>query len=85
MNLPVGSSEPSIATRTASLGPSSCLGALIEFLVNPGETALTLIPVDRFSERYRVEHRLGHRVDRTEVPAVRTARVCIPRQRIDAT
>jgi NAD(P)-dependent dehydrogenase (short-subunit alcohol dehydrogenase family) len=49
-NVPVGPSGPSSATRTASAAPSSTVSVpLYSFrlvLVKPGETALTLIPVD---------------------------------------
>src|SRR5476649_1104813 len=48
VNVPVGPSGPSIATRTASRAPSSTVSVpadpLRYVLVKPGETALTLIP-----------------------------------------
>src|SRR5262249_53131213 len=52
-NVPVGPSGPSSAMRTASAAPSSTVSvpsyALRFVLVKPGETALTLIPVDSSS------------------------------------
>src|SRR6202790_898036 len=48
VNVPVGPSAPSSATRTASRAPSSTVSVpaypLRFVLVKPGETALTLIP-----------------------------------------
>jgi hypothetical protein len=48
VNVPVGPSGPSSATRTASRAPSSTVSVpaypLRFVLVKPGETALTLIP-----------------------------------------
>src|SRR5579863_9510878 len=53
VNVPVGPSGPSIATRTTSREPSSTDSVpaypLRFVLVNPGETRLTLIPVDSSS------------------------------------
>src|SRR4029079_11072424 len=53
VNVPVGSSGPSSATRTTSREPSStdCVPSypLRFVLVKPGETKLTLIPVDSSS------------------------------------
>src|SRR5580658_4907722 len=53
VNVPVGPSGPSSATRTTSRDPSStdCVPAypLRLVLVKPGETKLTLIPVDSSS------------------------------------
>src|SRR5476649_684861 len=53
VNVPVGPSGPSIATRTASRAPSSTVSVpaypLRFVLVKPGDTALTLIPSDSSS------------------------------------
>src|ERR1700743_3188531 len=53
VNVPVGPSGPSKATRTTSREPSSrdCVPSypLRAVLVKPGETRLTLIPVDSSS------------------------------------
>src|SRR3984957_14536140 len=68
VNVPVGPSQPSSATRTASRAPSSTVSVpaypLRFVLVNPGETALTLIPSGSSSiAMATVESRLGRRVD----------------------
>ena len=92
VNVPVGPSGPSRATRTTSREPSSTEAVpsypLRFVLVKPGVTKLTLISrlqLDHHGQRYRVESRLGRRIAGTEHRAVVKDRIGVWRQRAHCT